>query len=100
MPSITKFIVQERVHSLMGDDELLEAEEDGLIARRQTFVGDSLKEKKLFHKLLLSLETPLDAIRLRRQTSLDPNDSPTKLRAFDTKKINLAIGSDSELSGI
>lgn len=92
--------MQERVRILTGDDELLETEEDGLIARRQPFVGDSLKEKKLFHKLLLSLETPLDVIRFRRQTSLDPNDSPTKPRAFDTKKINLAIGSDSEVSSI
>ena len=63
------------------------------------------KEKFLFHKLLINLEHPLEEVDLNTEPGtidLEQEKEPLilKQKAFEVRKIKVAIGSDSELTGL
>jgi cAMP-binding proteins - catabolite gene activator and regulatory subunit of cAMP-dependent protein kinases len=103
-------IVRKRIKQLTAeDDEPLSAENLGHLGRRNAISLGSgkllQKEKFLFHKLLINLEHPLEEVDLNTEPGtidLEQEKEPLilKQKAFEVRKIKVAIGSDSELTGL
>jgi len=89
------FVVKNRIAELIDKEEpVIEAS-----GRRSQLMIGGIPDRLQHHKILISMETPVEDSKGGRKTHDEANKGVSYPSAFNLKKIKLAIGEESDIEG-